>query len=404
MRIAMLSIHSSPVGPLGRRDTGGMSVVVRELAAEMGRRGHRVDVFTGGAVSRTGVSDLAPNVRLVRLHADTHPAVRDPAFSAAMDDGFRALDAFRAAENLRYDVVHSHYWISGEVGRRAQLHWGAPHLVTFHTLGALKARVSAVGEPDLRLESERRRIQDSDGILVPTGSEGEALVRHDGAAASKIYRVPYGVDLENFRPRDRKEARKRLGEEAAGRLLLFVGRFDEMKGLDRLLASLPRLSGDPAVRLLVVGGDGERSPETRRWGKLAAGLGVGDRTRFVGRMAPESLPWYYSAADAVVMPSRYESFGLVALEALACGTPVAATSVGVMAALIDGRQNGRLAPNGSPSAIADTVRRVLEAVPPMGGPPARQTVLAFTWRRAGDRLLAAYRQASLSGARTATQG
>jgi D-inositol-3-phosphate glycosyltransferase len=391
----MISVHSSPAGRLGTRDTGGMSVYIRELSAALGSRGHRVDIFTravDGAVPGRPIA-LSPRVRLVPIEFGAPADAPKNALSAYLDRFFQALDRFREAERAAYDLLHSHYWLSGLVGRAAGQAWGIPHVTTFHTLGALKNLVAgAERQPDRRIAAERELCAAADRIIVTSSRERDNLLRYYEASTERLSTVPCGVNLDLFRPLDRGIAHRRIGAAAGGKLLLYAGRFAPEKGLQRLIHALAGLAHIPDLRLIVVGGDGRGDPATREMQALCRRLGVAGRIDFVGRVDQRCLPAYYSAADALVLPSAYESFGMVALEAVACGTPVVATRVGAMDELVREGENGRLADGFDPSSLAEAVGRWLEQAEarPADVQAIRRTAWRFAWGRVAAEVLRVY--------------
>ncbi|MEW6486837.1 MAG: glycosyltransferase [Thermodesulfobacteriota bacterium] len=400
LRIAMLSLHSSPFGELGTRDTGGMSVYVRELAGELGRLGHRVDVFTRRPVPHAPrVQPMGPNVRLV--HLDGGEGVHDGKLGLypGLSRFLASLESFRGGEGGRYDLVHSHYWLSGCLGAGAAGGWGVPHVVMFHTWGAAKNRASCgENEPALRLDAERELARTCDRVVAPTARERDELLRTGVAPPDRVTVIPCGVDLERFRPLDRAESRRCLGLERGGPILLYVGRFVPVKGADRLLEALAHLAPRPDLRLVLVGGDGLASPTARALEERARALGLAGSIGFRGRVDQEEMPSYYAAADLLVVPSHYESFGLATLEALACGTPVASTRVGAAQDLLDPAINGVLL-DPEPAALARgldaALGRGLSGAWPRAG--VRASVAAYGWPRVAEAVLAMYRDV-LSGA------
>jgi len=394
--IAMLSVHSSPLGRLGSRDTGGMSVYVRSLASELGRRGHRVDIFTRHPEGRNGpvVTPLSDNVRLIELKAGengyAHPAELYPHLGSF----FESMEHFRAKDSLRYDIVHSHYWLSGQVGAWAQGEWGVPHAIMFHTLAARKnGALLPEEEPRLRLKTEERLVRTCHRIVAATPREGRDLERLYGADPQRIRVVPCGVDLELFGPLDKNLSRRALGFSPHEAIVLFVGRFSPVKGLERLLEAVALLGGYPRLRLVLVGGEGDGAPAPRELVQRIAELGIDGLTRFAGQVIHQRLPEYYSAADVLVVPSHYESFGLVSLEALACGTPVVSMAVGVMEQLLRPGETGCVPSDGSPAAFAECIRGVLldgARWTPEARARARAAVLEFSWSRVASAIIDQY--------------
>lgn len=387
MRIAMFSIHSSPDGDLGTRDTGGMSVYVRELAAALGRCGNAVDIYTlRRPGEREQIVGLAAGVRLVRL--DGGPAARVPkaALHAGTGAFFQAIEDFRQHAGTVYDLIHSNYWLSGCVGLEAQQRWGVPHLITFHTLGAVKNGLGAgPAEPQVRLHAERVLAAGCQAVVAPCARERGHLVRLCGARSQDVAVVPCGVDPVRFAPIEKACARQTIGCAPGAALVLFVGRFDPLKGIDLLLQAAALLRDRVGLQVLIAGGGGPGDPALRGYETLARALGIRDRVVFAGRVAHERLARYYSAADVCVLPSRYESFGMVGLESLSCGTPVVAARVGAMDDIIRDGRAGRVLDTPEPRALARAVeellaRRTTDAFAPLR---IREMVQHCTWDRAG---------------------
>ncbi len=378
----MLAVHSSPVGSLGARDAGGMSVVLVELSAALARRGHRVDLITCRGDVPPGVPvEVGPGVRLIRLGAVPASVAKGdlpshlPAVTAELAD-------LVAANGWRYDRVYSHYWLSAVVGQPVAELWEVPHWVTFHTLGAVKNRLACgEDEPAWRLEAERELAVRCAQMVVPSKRESALLEECCGTPSEHLSVVPWGVDQGQFCLGDRVAARAELGGSPDAELLLFVGRFAPVKGLDLLLHALPAIAArHPGVRLLVAGGDGPRGPDSRAGAALAAKLGVSAQVEWLGPVPRRDMPSLYRAADLLVVPSRYESFGLAALEALACGTPVVATRVGALDEVVVPGGNGRLVAEADPVLLAEAITAQL-ATPRAAPEAVRSTVDAWTWDR-----------------------
>jgi D-inositol-3-phosphate glycosyltransferase len=389
----MFSVHSSPIGKLGTKDTGGMSVYIRELARELGQRGHRVDIYT---LLRDGiyhpVMDIYENVRLIHLAVENNGNTSKMAMYACLPDFFRSLEIYRTAENLNYDLIHSHYWLSGNLGHWAQRVWKRPHLVMFHTLGAVK-NSTGVGlqEPDLRIAVEKRIIKTCHRILAPTRREKQRLISYYGAPSEKIEIIPCGVNLNRFYPIEKTTAREKLALDPDDNILLYVGRFDPLKGLSRLLEAMAYLKNHHQLRLLIVGGDGDDHPATRRLQQKAAKLGIVDKVSFAGRIEQENLPPYYAAADTLVIPSYYESFGLVGLEALACGRPVVSTPVGAMEGILRQDETGKLVTDMSPQSLATGIEAVIADFALFSTESIRASVLDYSWSTIASAVLEQYR-------------
>ena len=397
LKIAMLSIHSSPIGDLGTRDTGGMSVYVREMAKELGRRGHHIDIFTQHNVGNYDpVIHLYDNVRLVHLSGGKRENIAQSSLYDVLPQLFNELESFRIKGNITYDIIHSHYWLSGVLGLKLQSSWNAYHLITYHTIGAMKnLTCSTENASELRLTSEKKLAELCDQIILPTQKEKEYLIQYYHAPVDKIRIVPCGVNLELFKPIDKLFARTQLALPIDDPIILYVGRFRPIKGLDRLLKSFSYLTHPSLPRLVMVGGDGEHSPMLRQLQSKAKTLQIENRLMFAGRVDQETLPQYYSAADVLVVPSYYESFGLVALEALACGTPVVTTSVGEMEDIVKNGITGYVATDSDPQHFAECIEAILQKQMQNGLSPSkiRASVSEFIWSRSASLLLDAYRAA-----------
>jgi len=379
----MFSIHSSPIGELGTKNTGGMSVYIRELARHLGVFGHRVDIYTKlNGSKHNQIIELYDNVRLIHLSAGNNGYVHKLALYYYLSDFSRALEGFKHQEGLNYDLIHSHYWLSGRLGSWIQDRWNIPHIVMFHTLGSVKNSAGlADREPDLRIATEKKLARTCQRILAPTDREKENLVKYCHTSAEKIGVVPCGVNLDLFRPMDRADARKHLGFDQDESILLYVGRFDPIKGIDRLLEAMAYLKHLKRTRLVIVGGDGPGTPEYQNLQQLSAKFGIQKFVHFVGRVEQSQLPPYYSAADALVVPSYYESFGLVGLESLACGTPVVATRVGAMEDIIEDGKTGHVVADLTPRALANSIEKIISnsAGPLVSAHAIRASVFKYGW-------------------------
>ena len=338
-----------------------MNVYVRELACALGELGTAVDVYTrehGG--DHKHIEHIAPSVRVVHLPAGDPDEASVGGLYAHLPEFLDSLKSFLKTEPADYDVVHSHYWLSAWVGRALSEALGTPHVVTFHTLGLIKMQ-SRAGEvePPERAMVEREVMATADRIIAFSGHEHDAMVRLYDAPSDRITLVPCGVDLAKFRPLDQAEVRKRLGLNG-GKVLLYVGRPEPLKGLDLLVETAAQIDTGEDVRMLVVGGaNGDSDIERVR--RLAKDRQVDGLIDFVGRVDHDDLPLYYNAADVCVVPSYYESFGLVALESMACGTPVVATRVGGLPTIIHHGHTGYLKSWRCPEAFANSVEMIISS-------------------------------------------
>ena len=382
LRIAMLSAHSCPVGKLGTKDTGGMSVYVLELARELGKCGHLVDIYTRVHDPKDKlIYELGHNARLIHLKAGEDGEIHKLAVYPHLPDFARQLESFRKRNHLQYDLVYSHYWLSAWVGRHLQVWWDVPHMVMFHTLGAVKNAIG-VGEeePELRLKTEECLVKNCHRIIAATEKEKEDLIRYYGALPETVSVIPCGVNLELFQPMAKETAKQQLGLDG-GKNILFVGRIEPLKGIGKLLMAMTYLKSKQKARLLVIGGGENSRPEMERLQRLSQGLQIKDQVAFLGVIRQKELSRFYSAADVCVIPSYYESFGLVALESLACGTPVVATRVGGATSIIRQGETGYVVKDNAPQRLAEKIALLLsrpnnsaESVNLM-----RASVVGFSW-------------------------
>lgn len=374
LRIAMLSAHSCPVGDLGARDTGGMSVYIRELAHELGEQGHYVDVYTRAHdPADRQIVELGHQARLIHLKAGQEETIHKLVVYSYLPEFNCNLENFRKNNGLQYDLIFSHYWLSGWAGKYLQQWWQVPHVVMFHTLGAVKNAIG-IGEDasELRIVTEKEAVDDCQRVIVATEREKDELIQRYGALPDKIGIVPCGVNMELFKPIDRTIARQKLGITDEY-IVLFVGRIDPLKGADRLLKAMPHLNTYNGLRLVIIGGDEYSRSEVEKLRKLTGELDIQDRVTFQGMVKQEQLPYFYSAADVCAVPSYYESFGLVALESLACGTPVVATDVGDLKNIIRQGETGYVVDENTPQNLADSINLLLSR-------PLRDMESAFSVR------------------------
>lgn len=407
-RIAMLSVHTCPMAALGGKETGGMNVYVRELSRALGAEGLIVDIYTRSQDPlRERVRTLWPNVRVIHLPAGPEKPYSKYLVYNYLPQFVAGLREFAAVEGISYDLVHSHYWLSGWVARELAREYRLPTVHMFHTLGRMKnavARSDEEKEPPIRIQTEEELVRGIDRLVAATPLEREQLVELYGAAPQKITVIPLGVDLDLFRPIPRREAMKAIGLELPEtyHLILFVGRLDPLKGLDALLQAMCKLTEmEPALArtlcLAVIGGDldedqSDLSNALDCLEKLKAEAGMHDLVAFLGSRAQDKLPYYYSAADVCVVPSHYESFGLVALEAMACGTPVIASRVGGLQHTVEDGVTGFLVPAGEPDALAEKLRLILldRALRSQLAMHAWQKAQNYTWQSVADHILSLY--------------
>ena len=376
-------MHGCPLARLGTRDSGGMNVYVHRLASALGRLGCQVDIFTRvHDTEEPSIVELDENTRLIHLEAGLVDAPKADLVHY-LPDFLSQLKGFQQDNGLVYDTIHSHYWLSGWVGNELATEWGVPHVATFHTLAEVKNR-ARVGEGDAGPRSgiERNVTAAADGIVVSTGHERAALAQLYDVPKEKVYVIPAGVDLDLFKPGDQAAARDQLGLNG-DRMLLYVGRLEPIKGLEVLMYTLGSMEEPGNVRLLVIGGGGEHDEGYQKMIGLARELNIEDRVDFLGSLSHGLLPLYYQAADVCVVPSYYESFGLVALEAMACGTPVVGSRVPGLETIVRDNWSGYLVPWHCPDAFVDRIEVLLanEDLRHSMGEEAQVTAAGMSWDR-----------------------
>ena len=397
-RIAMISLHGCPVARLGEKDTGGMNVYVLQMARSLARLGHVVDVFTRAHnPTDEEVIELAPNARVIHLQAGKYDHPKK-GLDEHVPEFIDALAEFAARDNAPYDIVHSHYWFSGLVGIEFARRWNVPHIAMFHTTARTKLMAKrGEDEPERRSEAEAEIMRASDAIVVSTEQEREDQVRlYRAATFEKTHVIPAGVDLNQFKPIEKRQARRTLGLCEDWKIILSVGRIEPLKGLDILLGAMALLEDKARTRLLIVGGN-EGDIEFERLKRIATNLGLQDMVRFTGTVPQADLPLYYSAADVFVLPSYYESFGLVALEAMACGAPVISARVGGPRTFLKGGISGYIIPWHCPEPYAQRLDMILSNpdLQASMGRAAREVALDMGWEGVAQKTTELY--ASLMG-------
>lgn len=394
LRLAVLSFHTSPLAPLGGRESGGMNVYVREVSTELARDGVAVDVFTRRTDPlQPEVLTMAPGVRLVHIDAGAPERLEKEELQALAGAFARGVAACARAEGVTYDLLHSHYWLAVEAGTVLKREWGVPHVAMFHTLAEVKllARASE-REPRARRDAERRLVHEVDRIVAATEHERRLLDQVYGVPRDRVEVIPLGVDRERFRPRAQLDARIALGIDPRAQVLLAVGRIEPLKGLDILIESLAQMPGRERLQLLIVGGDERAEREIGRLRAVARAAGVDALVRFVGSVPHEEIGTYYNAADVVVVPSFYESFGLVATEAMASGVPVVASRVGGLTSTVADGRSGYLIPWRCPGPFAEKIDLLLENRPLREalGAAAARSMERYEWSAVASGLTGLY--------------
>ncbi|RIK36241.1 MAG: glycosyltransferase family 1 protein [Chloroflexi bacterium] len=372
-RLALLSVHTSPLAPLGGDKTGGMNVYVREFSRELARQEVQVDIFTRATDANQPLVDqsIGAGVRVIHVMAGPPRAISVDEIANHLPEFADGVLQFAAAEKLSYDLIYSHYWLSGLVAEQLRRRWmGVPIVHMFHTLGHMKNKVAQTERERAsqeRLNGEQRVMQIADRLIAPTEAERSQLIELYGADPQKIAVIPPGVDLSRFRRMGKEQARSSVDLPAERTHIVFTGRIEPLKGIDTLLRATALLrQRRPEVaanaKVTIIGGDPaavERDTELARLYDLRCSLNLCDLVGFVGAKDQDLLPYYFAAADMVVMPSHYESFGMVALEAMASGTPVVASEVGGLAHLVHHGKTGLTFPAQDPEALAARIDELL---------------------------------------------
>lgn len=391
-RVAFISFHACPLASPGEGKSGGMNVYARQLALALGNAGVHVDIFTRDHTeSESKITEIAPGVRVIHLPGGPAETALDGLFPH-LPEFSQALLEFQIETGLTYQAVHSHYWLSGWVGQQMATEWRAPHILTFHTLSLIKMQSRAgESEPATRQQVERELMASADHIVAFSPHERDAMVRLYQADATRIGLIPCGVDLSLFRPLDQQEVREKLGLNGE-KVLLYVGRIEPLKGLELLLHTAAQLQTFEQIRVLVVGGGVGRDQEIDRLRELAKSLNVDKVFDFIGRVDQQDLPLYYNAADVCVVPSFYESFGLAALESMACGTPVVATRAGGLSTIIQHGRTGYLKAWRCPEAFASSLEMIISSrnLQHSMGLAARRRAEGLSWDNVAGQIAGVY--------------
>ena len=371
-----------------------MNVYVREISRELGRRGMEIDIFTRLTDPDVPqIVEYADNARVIHLPAGPPEHIDKNEIANHLPEFICGALRFATENDIRYKFVHSHYWLSGWAGIHLARRWRVPHLTMFHTLARVKNQARpSIGESEKRARVEEKVMSLADAIVVSSEHEGLLMSELYGATRSKISVIAGGVNPGLFQPLGRAAARRAVGLNG-GKIALFVGRFDPIKGLDLLLRAMQRTIVPRDTQLVVVGGPSVAG-ESEKARRLVRELGLTDRVKFAGLVKQESLHYYYSAADVTVIPSYYESFGLVALESMACGTPVLAARTGGLTSIVSDGENGLLFQWRQPDALAGKLEQILADRPlwqrlAVG---ASATPSRFSWGTTAERVLTLTRE------------
>jgi D-inositol-3-phosphate glycosyltransferase len=407
-RIATVSLHTSPLDQPGTGDAGGLNVYVVETARQLAERNIEVEIFTRAVCQDTPpVVSLAPGVLVHHVVAGPFEELDKNSLPAQICPfTFGVLRTEASFAPGRYDLVHGHYWLSGQVGAAAASRWSVPLVQSMHTLAKVKNLALAAGdnaEPQARLRGEEEVVQAAERLVANTSEEARQLVSLYDAAPAQVRTVSPGVDLALFRPGSAAAARQRLGLDRDAFVVLFAGRVQPLKGPDivlRAAAALEQSLGSRLVMVFVGGPSGTEVGAPGRLASLASELGVASRVRMEPPCPQEELAEWYRAASVVMVPSHSESFGLVALEAQACGTPVVAAAVGGLRTVVRDGVSGVLVPGHDPASYAEVLIRLAESPEELAGLSrgAVQHASAFGWGATADGLISVYTEAMESAA------
>ncbi len=407
-RVAMVSVHECPLASSEGKERGGINVYVYELSKALSRLGWHVDAYTRVQ------DDVNPRIvsvderfRVIHVPSGTHTPLAKKDILTTLPEFTRHLADTIRDEHITYDVIHGHYYLSGMVAAhlRTSYQVKTPLVMTFHTLGLMKqlaSRSQDTEDPIERIPAERELITVADRCITSSDTGKEYLSTFYDCPEEKIATIPPGVDTTLFRPIDPKVAKEHIHANPDHHVVLAVGRIDPVKGFDVLLVALktllkrnPELADQ--VCLWIVGGDvgqnqNQWSKELKKLHELQQTLNLPGTVRFVPPQSQEELPYYYSAADVLVMPSHYESFGMVALEAIACGTPVIATDVTGISPILRELPQGHIVSANNPLALASEIKHVLDTAHPTAAP--KQVVETFNWDAIAARMIKEYEAVS----------
>jgi D-inositol-3-phosphate glycosyltransferase len=409
INVAMLSYHTCPLATLGGKDTGGMNVYVHQLTRTLGKLGVRVDVFTRSQDEHVPhvLHDLGYHNRVVHIPAGPEVPLPKAELERYIPKFVQGIKSFAESKNIHYDLIHSHYWMSGLAAIELSQTWNIPFLHMFHTLVLMKNRIAQTPqemEGEYRILGEKKVISKANRIIAATLAEKSQLEFLYKAPSSKISVIPPGVDTRHFYPIPKDEAKEVVGVPEDSHTILFVGRIEPLKGIDKLIQAISIIQKNGELRccphnLVIIGGEPNAKPEDMnaempRLQDMVEDLGIENFVIFLGKQDQQLLPYYYSASEIVVMPSHYESFGMVALEAMACGTPVVASQVGGLAFLVRDGETGFVVPGNDVQMLA---KRLVELIKDkdlrnkLGNKSAEYAQL-YAWEIISEKMIEVYNQ------------
>ncbi|PKO07590.1 MAG: glycosyltransferase family 1 protein [Chloroflexi bacterium HGW-Chloroflexi-3] len=409
MNVAMISYHTCPLATLGGKDTGGMNVYVHQLTRTLGKLGVRVDVFTRSQDEHVPhvLHDLGYHNRVVHIPAGPEVPLPKAELEKYIPKFVQGIKSFAESKDIQYDLIHSHYWMSGLAAIELSKSWNIPFLHMFHTLVLMKNRIAQTPqemEGEYRILGEKKVISKANRIIAATLAEKSQLEFLYEAPSSKISVIPPGVDTRHFYPIPKDEAKEVVGVPENSHTILFVGRIEPLKGIDKLIQAIAIIQKNGELRccphnLVIIGGEPNAKPEDMnaemaRLQDMVEDLGIENFVIFLGKQDQQMLPYYYSASEIVVMPSHYESFGMVALEAMACGTPVVASQVGGLAFLVRDGETGFVVPGNDVQMLA---KRLVELIKDMElrnklGNKSAEYAQLYAWENISEKMIEVYNQ------------
>ncbi len=371
-RIAMISYHTCPLASQEGKETGGMNIYLLELSKEFARNGFIVDIFTRSQdVNHEKVVEVSPNLRVIHLPAGPEATIAKNKWPLYLDEFTLNYFKFVEKENLKYDILHCHYYLSGIIGLKIKEKYRMiPLVMSFHTLALMKdlvARSESERSDRFRIDAELEITKKADRVIVSSETDSQYMRYLYDCPTEKLAVIPPGVNTSRFHPMEKTSAKDKIGASRDEKIVLFVGRIEPLKGIDAIIYAMKiivmRCPNLP-IKLMIVGGDISQKKELwtrelKRLEELRTILKIPNIVEFVRQKTQEELPYYYNSAEVLVMPSHYESFGLAALEAIACGVPVIATNVSGVASLLDEEHASLIATVNNPLLLADQIENLL---------------------------------------------
>ena len=390
MKILIISFHTCPVNKLGQKDTGGLNLYVHQLSEQLGERNNSVDIFTRKHDVTDPIKiDINKNSQLIHFDAGDLDQTKNEMVDHITLFTDNVIEYIKK-HSIEYDLIYSNYWMSGIIGSKLSQFLSIPHIISFHTMGKTKRTVNHMeNESDYRISQEIDLIKKSDAIIVPSLQERENL-EHNYIHNNNIYTVSPGVDLNQFQKLDKKKSRNKLGIDQNTHILLSVGRLEPLKGYDLLIESLAYINLDNInFQLIIIGGDEKSNLELERLTRIAKENDVHEKVSFIGAVDHDILPLYFSASDIFTMPSAYETFGIAALEASACGLPVIAPQVGGLKSIVKHGFTGYLTSNRCPELLVHYLEILLKnkQLRDVFGINSRKQALNFSWEKSTEDLI-----------------